>query len=96
VADCDVPWITKFVSPREDAVIVHIDADPLRTDMPLWAFHGLEDDAVPPENSRLVIAALLGAGGSPHYTEFPEANHNAWDAAYAHGPLWTWLFAQHR
>jgi acetolactate synthase I/II/III large subunit len=38
VADCDVPWITKFVSPREDAVIVHIDADPLRTDMPLWAF----------------------------------------------------------
>jgi acetolactate synthase-1/2/3 large subunit len=38
VADCDVPWIPKFVRPREDAVIVQIDADPLRTDMPLWSF----------------------------------------------------------
>jgi acetolactate synthase-1/2/3 large subunit len=38
VADCDVPWIPKFAGPREDAVIVHIDADPLRTEMPLWSF----------------------------------------------------------
>ena len=38
VADCDVPWIPKFVRPREDATIVHIDPDPLRTDMPLWTF----------------------------------------------------------
>jgi acetolactate synthase-1/2/3 large subunit len=38
VADCDVPWIPKSTRPREDAVIVQIDADPLRTDMPLWDF----------------------------------------------------------
>jgi acetolactate synthase-1/2/3 large subunit len=38
VADCDVPWIPKFARPPDDAVIVHIDADPLRTDMPLWSF----------------------------------------------------------
>ncbi len=38
VADCDVPWIPKFTQPREDAVIVQIDAEPLRTDMPLWDF----------------------------------------------------------
>jgi acetolactate synthase-1/2/3 large subunit len=38
VADCDVPWIPKSVRPREDAVVVQIDADPLRTDMPLWSF----------------------------------------------------------
>ncbi|MDN3355194.1 thiamine pyrophosphate-requiring protein [Actinomadura sp. DC4] len=38
VADCDVPWIPKFVHPHEDAVVVQIDADPLRTDMPLWSF----------------------------------------------------------
>jgi acetolactate synthase-1/2/3 large subunit len=38
VADCDVPWIPKFTSPREDATIVQIDAEPLRTDMPLWDF----------------------------------------------------------
>jgi acetolactate synthase I/II/III large subunit len=38
VADCDVPWIPKFVRPRADATIVHIDPDPLRIDMPLWTF----------------------------------------------------------
>lgn len=38
VADCDVPWVPKFARPREDATIVQIDADPLRTDMPLWDF----------------------------------------------------------
>lgn len=38
VSDCDVPWVPKLVRPREDAVIVHIDADPLKEDMPLWTF----------------------------------------------------------
>src|SRR5262249_43263067 len=38
VAECDVPWIPKFTRPAEDAVIVQIDADPLRTNIPLWAF----------------------------------------------------------
>jgi acetolactate synthase-1/2/3 large subunit len=38
VADCDVPWIPRFARPREDATIVHIDADPIRADMPLRAF----------------------------------------------------------
>lgn len=38
VADCDVPWIPRFTHPREDATIVQIDAEPLRTDMPLWDF----------------------------------------------------------
>jgi predicted peptidase len=66
-------------------------------DVPLWAFHGAKDDVVPPENSRLVVGALLGAGARDvRYTEFPEANHNAWDAAYAHAPLWDWLFSQRR
>jgi acetolactate synthase-1/2/3 large subunit len=38
VAECDVPWIPKFTRPGADAVIVQIDADPLRTNIPLWAF----------------------------------------------------------
>ncbi|GAB3967772.1 thiamine pyrophosphate-binding protein [Actinoallomurus acanthiterrae] len=38
VADCDVPWIPKFVRPAPDATIVQIAADPLREDMPLWSF----------------------------------------------------------
>ena len=40
-------------------------------------------------------AALKAAGADARYTEFPDANHNAWDPAYSQTPeLWTWLFAQ--
>jgi predicted peptidase len=30
------------------------------------------------------------------YTEYPQGNHNAWDATYADPALWAWLFAQRR
>ena len=36
VVDSDVPWIGAVSKPREDALIFHIDADPLKEQMPLW------------------------------------------------------------
>jgi acetolactate synthase I/II/III large subunit len=36
VVDSDVPWIPKVNRPRRDAVIYHIDVDPLKQQMPLW------------------------------------------------------------
>lgn len=65
-------------------------------DTPIWIFHGARDDLVPPAQSRKMYAALKAAGGDVHYTEFPDANHNSWDPAYATAELWPWLFAQHR
>lgn len=38
IAECEVPWIPKFVHPAEGAVVVHIDADTLKASMSLWAF----------------------------------------------------------
>jgi predicted peptidase len=64
--------------------------------MPMWIFHGAKDDLVPPQGDRRTFAALQAAGADVRYTEFPEANHNAWDPAYAEPALWTWLFAQRR
>lgn len=64
--------------------------------IPSWAFHGARDDVVPPEQSRRMVAALQHVGADVRYTEFPDANHNSWDAAYGMPELWTWLFAQHR
>ena len=64
-------------------------------DVPVWIFHGGKDDAVPPAQSRRMDAALKAAGArDARYTEFPEANHNSWDATYAYAPMWEWLFAQ--
>ena len=64
--------------------------------MPIWIFHGARDDLVLPRDDRLIHAAFQAAGSDARYTEFPDANHNAWDAAYATPELWQWLFAQHR
>ena len=64
--------------------------------MPIWIFHGAKDDVVPLEDDRRTTAALKAAGNAVRYTEFPDANHNAWDPAYATPELWSWLFAQHR
>ncbi|MDB6163345.1 MAG: phospholipase [Xanthomonadaceae bacterium] len=64
--------------------------------MPIWIFHGAKDDVVPLEDDRRTTAALKAAGNAVRYTEFPDANHNAWDPAYATPDLWAWLFAQHR
>jgi pimeloyl-ACP methyl ester carboxylesterase len=67
-------------------------------DIPTWIFHGAQDDLVPPEYSRRMQAALQAAGArDARYTEFPDANHNSWDPAYAQTPeLWDWLFVRRR
>lgn len=63
--------------------------------MPIWLFHGGKDDVIPPTESRGLFAAL-GApakvpGAKVCLTEFPEANHNSWDAAYSDPALAAWL-----
>ena len=59
--------------------------------IPSWIVHGARDDVIPVEQSRRMAAALRDAGTPVHYRELPEANHNAWDAAYADARLWQWL-----
>jgi predicted peptidase len=63
--------------------------------VPTWIFHGAMDDLVPPTDDRRTHAALKAVGADVRYTEFPDANHNSWDPAYALPELWAWLFVQH-
>ncbi|KLI98887.1 phospholipase [Luteimonas sp. FCS-9] len=65
-------------------------------EVPSWLFHGARDDVVPPVQSQRMHAALQRVGADVRYTEFPDANHNSWDAAYRTRALWDWLFAQRR
>ncbi|TDK27404.1 phospholipase [Luteimonas aestuarii] len=66
--------------------------------VPTWIFHGALDDVVLPEYSRRMAEALQAAGAeNARFTEFPDANHNSWDAAYSRTPaLWDWAFSQDR
>ncbi len=64
---------------------------------PIWIFHGALDDVVPPDDDRrLHVAFQSTAARDVRYTEYPEGNHNAWDATYADPAMWEWLFAQKR
>ena len=62
--------------------------------VPVWAFHGEEDNMVPVRFSREMIDGMKEAGGNPKYTEFPDAGHNIWGQVVATPGLMDWLFAQ--
>lgn len=64
--------------------------------LPVWAFHGDADSAVPVAGHRATIAALRAAGGQPRYTEYPGVDHNSWTATYNNPALYEWLLAQRR
>ena len=38
LVEVDVPWIPKGTTPPADAIIIHIDPDPIKIEMPLWTF----------------------------------------------------------
>jgi dienelactone hydrolase len=62
----------------------------------VWAFHGALDRNVPVSGSRDVIEAIKKAGGTPRYSEFPNAGHGIWDEVEGTPGLMDWLFAQKR
>jgi len=62
--------------------------------VPVWVFHGGNDDVVKTSRSRNIVEALRKAGGTPKYTEYPGVGHGCWDQAYQEKDLFPWLFAQ--
>ena len=63
--------------------------------IPIWAWHGSNDKAVPVENTRQLIDALKKAGADPKYSEI-NAGHGSWGPAYASPEVHEWLFAQRK
>ena len=66
--------------------------------LPVWAFHGLRDDLVDPNDTRRIVAGLREQRtahgldpGEVHMTLFPDANHDSWDPAFASDSLNAWL-----
>jgi len=70
-----------------------LDAPRLK-DLPIWAFHGAEDDVVPPERSREMIDAIRAARGKAMYSELEGVGHDSWTPAYESDELLEWIFAQ--
>jgi predicted peptidase len=60
----------------------------------IWITHGAQDDVVPVELSQRIYKRLKDLGADVRYTEFPEANHNAWDPTFEMPELLPWLFSK--
>jgi predicted peptidase len=64
--------------------------------IPMWIFHGALDAAVSPVLSHDMVGALTKAGAHPGYTQYPEAGHFSWIAAYSDAMMMEWLFSQRK
>lgn len=100
---CGAVLAPRAVRPTLFVEQVAHEADPYATiaqrlrHTPIWIFHGALDDVVPPADDRRLHTAFQAAGARDvRYTEYPDGNHNAWDATYADPAMWAWLFAQKR
>jgi predicted peptidase len=96
-------WHFATLAPRRFAAIAPICGGgiPYRMrlipHLPVWAFHGAKDAAVPLEESARLVAALEKAGNKQtKFTVYPEAGHDSWTESYANPQLYEWLLAQTR
>lgn len=63
-------------------------------DLPIWTFHGDQDQTVKVIRSRDMVEAVKSAGGNPKYTEYAGVAHNSWTQTFANAEVLQWLFAQ--
>jgi predicted peptidase len=64
-------------------------------DLPIWVFHGTEDQAVPFARSVEMVEAIREAGGNRiRFTSLEHVGHNCWEAAYATPDLYQWIEEQ--
>lgn len=65
-------------------------------DVPVWVFHGDQDDAVPLEKSTGIVSALEKQGGHPKLTVYPGVGHNSWTQTYENPAVYAWLLQQRK
>jgi predicted peptidase len=64
--------------------------------VPVWAFHGDQDQAVPIEDGKAMVDAHRACGGNSRLTIYPGVGHDSWTQTYANPEFYTWLLAQRR
>lgn len=62
--------------------------------MPIWIFHGSDDNVVPPSGSQNMFDALKKAGSEAKLTLYPGVGHNSWTQTYSDKEVISWLFEQ--
>ncbi|MCR9228324.1 MAG: prolyl oligopeptidase family serine peptidase [Flavobacteriaceae bacterium] len=65
-------------------------------EMPIWVFHGDQDDVINVEESDKMVGKLREMGHDVRYTRYKGVGHNAWERAYTTDSLYRWLASKKR
>jgi predicted peptidase len=79
------PWMFGF--PEKASCITHV---------PVWAFHGAQDNVVPIECSEQMVTFMKDSGGNVQYTVYPNAAHDSWTRTYNDPQLYKWFLSHQR
>ncbi|SFT21606.1 Phospholipase/Carboxylesterase [Paenibacillus sp. BC26] len=72
------------------------EAAALLKDVPIWAFHGEDDDVVPVSGSRDMVQALQAIGGNIAFTSYPRLKHSIMSETYRNTELYQWFLRHER
>lgn len=86
------PELVKFSPP--DGMKAYAEAAAKIGKVPVWVFHGTDDNIVPVVESQRMADAMKTIGAEVHYTEYPGVKHVAWDKAYDEPKLYPWLYSK--
>lgn len=63
-------------------------------DVPIWTFHGTDDDVLPIALTKLLVDTLIKNGGNVTNTYYENTGHDAWTRTYSNGEIYRWLLKQ--
>ena len=59
--------------------------------LPIWNFHGEDDDIVPLTESEVMVNALIKIGSNVKHTVYPSVKHDSWTITYDNPEIYKWL-----
>lgn len=68
----------------------------INKNMPIWVFHGTEDNSIPISESEEMVKKLKNMGYDIQFTKYEGVGHNSWERAYTTDELYEWFIEQKR
>ncbi|WP_425445583.1 hypothetical protein [Vibrio diazotrophicus] len=59
--------------------------------MPVWTFHGENDEVMPYKFTEEIANIINKNGGNAKFTLYSDTGHNCWDDAYKSEDLYNWF-----
>jgi predicted peptidase len=66
----------------------------LNKEMPIWVFHGEDDEVIPVSESDAMVSKLKEMGFQVKYDRYEGVGHNSWGRAYTNDELYDWMANQ--